>query len=174
MRWDRKIWLLSVFLTIFAAVVAIYVICHTAARSASAGERIREKAEAGYAELIKRVADDENVGHITVSQRGKFSTQKKYRGFNKAWLSELTVTGWEFMEDDISYTHTVKFRLRTYDTDKTYREDDSRAVYGRYTDEVTMFRNGSSYYVIYRSGKREYRFIGECTPLTEWICQIDG
>jgi hypothetical protein len=174
MHWDRKLGTLA-GIVIGAAVLAVAaVIWWITTGSLSSGDRIQGRAEVGFTELTERVSDCENVGHTIISQRGKYSSQSKYEDFDEAWLTELTMVGYEFVQEDITYSHAVKFRLRTYDTENVYLPDDTRDVYGRYTDEVILFRNEDIYYGMYLSGNTEYRFIAECPSLTEWLEKIDG
>jgi len=174
MRWDRKLGILAVVMLIIAAAAAAVVVWWIANGSQDSGERIRGRAEDGFAELMERVSDLDNVGHVMISQRGKYASQQKYKDFDEAWFGELEMTGHEFLEENISYTHAVKFRLRTYDYENVYLPEDTREVYGRYTDEVVLFRNGDIYYAIYVSGSREYRFIASCPPVTQFLEEVDG
>lgn len=174
MRWDRKLGGLTIAALLLVILAAAGVVWWTMIGTQSSGERIAGRAEDGYSDLMERVADPENVGHTMIARRGKYDNQSRYADFDEAWLNDMVLAGHEYLEENISYTHTVKFLLRTYDTENIYLPDDTRLVYGRYTDEVMLFRNKETYYAIYRSGDMEYRFIVECAPLTEWLDEIDG
>jgi len=174
MHWDRKLGVIFAVVLAAAAMAVCGVVWWTTLGSQSSGDRIRGHAEVGFSELADRTADTENVGHVMISRRGKYSSQSRYEGFDETWLTALTMTGHEFLEEELKYTHLVKFRLRTYDTENVYLAEDTPEVYGRYTDEAAMFIHEGTCYVIYRSGSTEYRFIAECPPLTEWLKEIDG
>lgn len=174
MHWDRKLGTLAVLALVLAVLAASGVVWWTQIGAAKSGEKIAGRAEDGYRDLMERVADAENVGHPMIARRGKYDTQNRYADFDEAWLTEMVLTGHEYLEEEVSYTHTVKFLLRTYDTENIYLPDDTRKVFGRYTDEAMLFVNGRTCYVMYRSGETEYRFIAECAPLTDWLAEVDG
>ena len=75
MHWDRKLGILAVVMLIAAAAVSALVVWWITGGSQNSGERIRGRAEDGFAELMERVSDLDNVGHIMISQRGKYSSQ---------------------------------------------------------------------------------------------------
>ena len=174
MYWDRKLGIMAIAALVLAAAAAVWVIWWTQVGAESSGDKLLGRAEDGYADLMQRVSDAENVGHTMIARRGKYDSQSRYADFDEAWLNEMVLTGHEFLEDRIAYTHTVRFRLRTYDTENIYLPDDTRYVYGRYTDEVMLFVNGDTCCAMYRSGDVEYRFIVTCKPLTDWLRELDG
>lgn len=174
MHWDRKLGRLTIAALMLAVLAIGGVIWWTMIGTRSSGERIAGRTEEGYSSLMERVADPENVGHTMIARRGRYDNQSRYEDFDEAWLTEMVLVGHAYLEEDISYSHTVKFLLRTYDTENIYLPDDTRVVYGRYTDEVMLFRSKEKYYAIYHAGDMEYRFIVECPPLTEWLACVDG
>ncbi len=169
MRWDRRLAVFTVASLVLVMSAVVGVIMLTSFRIKSSGERIAGRAEEGFVNLMERVSDLDNVGHPRIARRGKFDTQDKYQDFDENWLNSMVIVGDGYLEDEIQYSHTVKFLLRTYDYENIYETTDTREVYGRYTDEVVMFKNGDIYYVDYRRGNLEYRFVVECQPLTEWL-----
>lgn len=174
MRWDRRLAVFTVAALILVTAAVVGLIWMTSVGIKSSGERIAGRADEGFADLMERVSDLDNVGHPMISRRGKFETQDRYEDFDENWLNTMILVGDGYLEEDIQYSHTVKFLLRTYDYENVYETTDTREVYGRYTDEVVMFRNGGIYYVGYLSGDVEYRFVVECPPLTQWLDEVDG
>lgn len=174
MRWDRRMAVFTAVALFFVILVIAALIFGTTVGIRTSEQRIVERAEYGFSDLMERVSDPENVGHPMFSRRGRFEDQSRYEAFDEAWLNEMVFTGHEYLEDEISYTYTLKLLLRTYDTENVYLPDDTRLVYGRYTDEVILFKDGATYYAYYRSGETEYRFIVECPPLTEWLDEISA
>lgn len=174
MRWDRRLAVFTVAALIIVTAAVAGLIWMTTVSIESSGERIAGRADEGFADLMERVSDSENIGHTMIARRGKFDTQDRYESFDESWLTRMTLIGDGYLEDEIKYSHTIKFLLRTYDYENIYETTDTREVYGRYTDEAVMFKNGEIYYVGYRSGDVEYRFVVECPELTEWLREIDG
>lgn len=173
MKWDKRLAAFTAVVLVIMALAAAALAWWTTAGIKTSGERIAGRADEGFADLMERVSDSENIGHTMIARRGKYETQNRYSDFDEAWLREMTLVGDGYLEDEIEYSHTVKFLLRTYDTENVYEKTDDRAVYGRYTDEAIMFKNGGIYYVGYRSGDVEYRFVVECPKLTEWLDGIE-
>lgn len=169
MKWDKRLGAVTAAVIVCMALAVAALVWWTTSGIKTSAERIAGHADVGFAELTERTADSENIGHTMIARRGKYEDQSKYADFDEAWLKEMKLIGDGYLEDEIQYTHTVKFLLRTYDTENVYEKNDTREVYGRYTDEAIMFKDGDKYYVGYRSGDVEYRFVVECAPLTEWI-----
>ena len=169
MRWDRKLTVFAVLAVILAALAAGLLLWMTQMRIAHASERIEGAAEEGFSRVTERLARTDNVFRVTVNRRGKFESQQKYRGFNPAWLKTMEFVPGEYLDEDVSFSHTVSFRLKSYDTENVYSHRDAPVAYTRYDDQVSMAKSGELYYVTYLEGSTEYHFIVRCAPVTEWL-----
>ena len=169
MRWDRKLTVFAAGAVLLVALLAAGLLFLTANRMGNVSERIAGAAEEGYADLMDRVAKAENVFRVNVSRRGKFEGQQKYRALRPEWFSEMEIVPGEFLDEDVSYTHTITFRLKSYDTENVYSHRDSPVAYTRYEDGASLQKSGEYYYVTYQTGNTEYHFIVTCPPLTEWL-----
>ena len=172
MRWDRKLAVFSVcaLLVVLAAAGALF--WFTQRSMANVSERIAGAAEEGYDHLLARAGRAENVFRVSINRRGKFESQQKYRRFDPSWLREMIYVPGEFLDEEVSYTHAVTFRLKSYDTDNVYSHRDSPVAYTRYDDSAEMRKSGGFYYVTYVEGNTVYHFIVTCDPLTEWLGQL--
>ena len=169
MRWDKKLTVFAVVALVIAVSAAGLLLWVTGRRMANAAERIEGVAEEGFGRLAERVARADNVFRVNVNRRGKFEAQQRYRGFNPAWLKSLAFVPGEYLDEDVNYTHTVSFRLKTYDTENVYSHRDTPVAYTRYDDSVSLAKAGDIYYVTYVEGSTEYHFMVSCPPLTDWL-----
>ena len=169
MRWDRKLAAFALAATLLLAALAGGLIFLTHLSMGNVTERIAGAAEEGFASLRERLEKPENVFRVNVTRRGKFEGQQKYRAFDPAWLREMVYVPGEYLDEDVSYTHTVAFRLKSYDTENVYSHRDAAVAYTRFDDGVAMQKDGDLYYVTYHTGNTEYHFIVTCPPLTEWL-----
>ena len=172
MRWDRKLAVFSVFALLFILAAAGTLLWFTHRSVTNISDRIAGEAEEGYDRLMKRTARAENIFRVSVNRRGKFESQQKYRGFDPAWLRELSYVPGEYLDEEVSYTHAVTFRLKSYDTEGVYSHRDSPVAYTRYDDSAEFRKSGGLYYVTYVEGNTVYHFIAECPKLTEWIEEV--
>ena len=174
MRWDRKLTVFAV-LTVTACVLAAGLLLWTTHRGMlRAADRIEGAAEEGFFRMTERLARIENVFRVSVNRRGKFEAQQRYRSFSAAWLKELVFVPGEYLDEDVEYSHTVSFRLKSYDTENVYSHRDSPVAYTRYDDSVSMAKSGELYYVTYVEGSTEYHFKVKCAPMTDWLDGIAG
>ena len=174
MRWDKKLTVFAVLALVLALAAAGALLWGTNRRMAHAAERIEGAAEEGFGRLMDRIARTDNVFRVNVNRRGKFEAQQRYRGFNPAWLKQMEFLPGEYLDEDVEYTHTVTFRLKSYDTENVYSHRDSPVAYTRYDDSAALSKSGSVYYVTYVEGAAEYHFMVSCPPLTEWLDGIRG
>ncbi len=174
MRWDRKLTVFAVLAVILAALAAGLLLWATHMRIEHAAERIEGTAEEGFDRMTERLARTDNVFRVTVNRRGKFESQQKYRRLNPAWLRRVEFVPGEYLDEDISFTHTISFRLKSYDTENVYSHRDAAVAYTRFDDQVSMAKSGDLYYVTYLEGGTEYHFIARCGPMTEWLDAISG
>ena len=174
MRWDRKLTIFAVLTVVLAALAAGLLLWSTYMRIEHAAERIEGAAEEGFSRLTERLGRTDNVFRVTVNRRGKFESQQKYRRFNPAWLLSMEFVPGEYLDEDVSFTHTVAFRLKSYDTENVYSHRDAAVAYTRFDDQVSMAKSGELYYVTYLEGGTEYHFIARCGPMTEWLDAISG
>lgn len=172
MRWDRKLAVFAIVALILTAAAAGFLLWMTHARITSAADRIEGAAEEGFARLTERLRRTDNVFRVNVNRRGKFEAQQRYRGLNPAWLKQMAFVPGEYLDEDVEYSHTITFRLKTYDTENVYSHRDSPVAYTRYDDSAAMAKSGDLYYVTYVEGSMEYHFIVTCAPLTEWLEKI--
>ena len=172
MRWDRKLTMFAAAAVILIAALAAVLLLLTQTSMNHAAERIAGEAEEGYADLMKRVSAADNVFRVNVTRRGKFEGQQKYRALRPEWFREMEIVPGEYLDEDVNYTHTITFRLKSYDTENVYSHRDSPVAYTRYEDGAALQKCGDLYYVTYQSGNTEYHFIVTCPPLTEWLDQI--
>ena len=169
MRWDRKLKVFSIFAMVLVMLAAGTLLWFTHRRMEYAAQRIAGQAEEGFARFMERVSRPENVFRVNVNRRGKFETQQKYRGFRASWLRELVYMPGEYLDEDVDYTHTLSFRLKSYDTENVYSHRDSPVAYTRYDDTAAMQKCGDLYYVTYIEGLTEYHFMVSCPAITEWL-----
>ena len=162
MKWDRK-------LKTFAVCVLLLILSAAGILLFYSGQRIRSAAEEGCRLLLERLARTDNIFRVNVNRRGKFESQLPYRNFNPAWLKELSYVPGEFLDSEVVFTHTVSFRLKSYDTENVYSHRDSPTAYTRYDDEVIMRKNGDYYYVDFLTAGTEYHFLASCAPMTSWL-----
>ena len=174
MRWDRKLAVFAVLTVIAAVLAAGLLIWTTHMGMLRAADRIEGAAEEGFFRMTDRLTRTENVFRVSVNRRGKFEAQQKYRSFNPGWLRELVFVPGEYLDEDVEYSHTVSFRLKSYDTENVFSHRDSPVAYTRYDDSVSMAKSGELYYVTYVESSTEYHFIVKCAPLTEWLERIAG
>ena len=174
MRWDRKLAVFAAFALVIAAAAAGLLLWRTQVRMNHAAERIEGAAEEGFARMTERLQRSDNVFRASVNRRGKFEAQQKYRSFNPAWLKRLEFVPGEYLDEDVNYTYTVSFRLKSYDTENVYSHRDSPVAYTRYDDSAEMAKCGDLYYITYVEGSMEYHFIATCEPLTEWLKEMEG
>jgi hypothetical protein len=169
MRWDRKLTLFAVLALAVCVAAAGLLLWGTNRRMVHAAERIEGAAEEGFERLTERIARADNVFRVNVNRRGKFEAQQRYRGFNPAWLKRMEFIPGEYLDEDVNYTHTVSFRLKSYDTENVYSHRDSPVAYTRYDDSASLAKSGAVYYVTYLEGNAAYHFMVSCPPLTEWL-----
>ena len=174
MRWDRKLTVFAVLALAVCAAAAGLLLWSTNREMARAAARIEGAAEEGFGRLADRVAQARNVFRVSVNRRGKFEAQQRYRSFNPAWLRSMEFVPGEFLDEDVEYTHTVSFRLKSYDTDNVYSHRDSPVAYTRYDDSAQLAKSGEVYYVTYVEGDTAYHFMVSCPPLTEWLDSFKG
>ena len=173
MRWDRKLAALAAVVLILAAVAAGALIFFTQRGIETASARIAGEAQAGYEDFLARVKKPENIFSVTIARRGKFEGQRKYRDFQKAWLTQMERIPGEFLDGDVSYTHQIRLRLKSYAaSDTVFSHRDAESLYTRYDDSAVLLRDGDLFYVTYQTGNTEYHFIASCPPLSAWLDSI--
>ncbi len=173
MRWDRKLKTFSVFALILVVLAAGALLWFTHQRMEYAAQRIAGQAEEGFERFTERVSRTENIFRVNVNRRGKFETQQKYRGFRPAWLREAEYVPGEYLDEDVEYSHTVSFRLKSYDTENVYSHRDSPVAYTKYDDSASLQKSGDLFYVTYIEGLTVYHFIVSCPAMTEWLESIE-
>jgi hypothetical protein len=170
MRWDRKIFVFAAAATVLIAALAVFLILITGHRVTTAAERIEGTSQEGFLDMTERIARRESdVFKVSVSRRGKFELQVRYRDFDTAWLRELEYVPSEFLFDEVDYSYKIEFRLKSYDTENVYSHKDSWVAYTRIDDGAAMLKSGDLYYIHYRTGDTDYYFAAKCPPMTAWL-----
>ncbi len=173
MRWDRRLTSFAVFALIVILAAAGALLWFTHLRMVAASERIAGEAREGYEHLMERLERTDNVFRVNVNRRGRFEMQQKYRGFRAAWLRQLVYVPGEYLDEEVEYSHTISFRLKSYDTENVYSHRDAPVAYTRYDDTAALMKSGELYYVTYLEGATEYHFIVSCPAMTEWLEGIE-
>ena len=172
-RWDKKLTAFAVVVVALVIAGAGLLIFFTNQRINTVEDRIAGAAEEGYASLLARIEKrTSDVFQVSVTRKGRFEGQQKYRKFNVEWLKELEYVPGEYLDEDVNYTYSISFLLKSYDTENVYSHRDSWTAYTRYDDGVVMMLEGELYYITYQEGNTVYHFIAKCPPLTDWLAEM--